>query len=91
MIAFLQSKYDFLTPHLNSRDENSLRIMSIQNKVALAACSIILLTGTTYYLLTTCNAYYCKPNPPCEPSFCELHQFERILGGSCSCPERPNS
>lgn len=91
MIAALEQKTDLPGIHVNPEDATSPRIISTRNKVALAACSVILLLGTAYYVLTSCNAYYCKPKPPCEPSLCELHQYERILGGSCYCPEWPNS
>ena len=89
MLAYLQQKYDFPMPHFDPQDETFLRIVSIQKKVALAACPVILLIGTAYYFLTSCNAYYSRPKPPCEPSFCELHQYEKILGESCYCPEQP--
>ena len=91
MIAAIQQKYEFPVTHVDPRDETSSQIISTRNKVILAACSVILLLGTAYYFLTGCNAYYCRPQPPCEPSFCELHQHERILGGSCYCPDWPNS
>lgn len=91
MLEYLHIKYNFPTPHFDPQDETLLGIISIQKKVALAACPVILLIGTAYYFLTNHNAYNSKPIPPCEPSLCELHQHEKILEGSCYCPEQPNS
>lgn len=90
MLTYLQQKYDFPIPQLDPQDETLLRIISTQKKIALAACPVILLIGTAYYFLTNYHAYYFKPKPPCEPSFCELHQSEKILEGSCYCPEWSN-
>ena len=86
MLVAPRNNYELPRSDFDHREEASLNIFSTRLKVTLVACSVILLLGTAYHVLTGCDAYYCRPIPPCEPSFCKEHQFEKILGGSCYCP-----